>query len=84
MDELRDAQALGGGGHTASPVLMDGREGLRSHLRENADQIDDCVGPLDWRPDTFVIENVRLDVLDPGPAQRLYYPMERMARRDPY
>ena len=62
---------------------MDGREGLPLRLRENADQIDDRVGPLDGRLDSRVIENVGLDVLDPRQPRRLCRG-ERMARRDPH
>jgi hypothetical protein len=83
VNELPRTQASGGGGHAASPVFMDGREGLPLRLRENADQIDDCVGPLDRRLDSRIIENVGFNVLNPRQPRRLCRG-ERMARRDPY
>lgn len=63
MNELPDTQVLSAGRHPASPVFMDGREGFLLRRRENADQIDDRVGPLDRRLDSLVIENVGRDVL---------------------
>ena len=61
---------------------MDGREGLPVRLRENADQIDDCVGPLDRRPDSLVIENVRCDMLN-SLRDRTLCPKKRIAHRNP-
>jgi hypothetical protein len=62
---------------------MDGREGLPLRLRENADQIDDRVSPLDGCLNSRVVENIGRDVLDPRQPQRLCCG-NRMARRNPY
>ena len=83
VNELPRTQAPGGGRHPASPGFMDGGEGLPLRLRENADQIDDRVGPLDRRLDSRIIENVGRDVFDSAQPRRLGRG-ERMARRDPY
>ena len=44
---------------------MDGREGVPLRRRENADQIDDRVSPVDRSLNSCIIENVGLDLLDP-------------------
>jgi hypothetical protein len=82
VNELPDTQVLGAGSQPASSIFMDGHEGLPLRRRENADQIDDRVSPVDRRLNSRIIENVGLDLLDPCQPWRLCC-LGRMTRRDP-